>query len=70
MLNRSNKAIEDLCTSYSAFMAAVRENNDQAIAAWAICLITDQTETGVEMIPMERLRASLALRKSIVADMY
>ena len=70
MHNRSNKAIEDLCTSYSAYVAAIRENNDQAIAAWAICLISDQTETGVEMVPTERLRATLAIRQSIVKEMY
>jgi hypothetical protein len=68
--DRSNKAIEDLCTSYSAYVRAITEKNDQAMIAWAICLITDQENTGVTMVPMDRLRNTIKLREAIVADMY
>lgn len=68
--NRNNKAIEDLCTSYSAYMAAIREQRDQAITAWAICLLADQKNTGVIMIPMDRLYGTIELRKELVKEMY
>jgi hypothetical protein len=63
MTDRSDKAIEDLCVSYSAYVRAIVEKNDQAMIAWALCLITDQENTGVTMIPMERLRNSIRLRE-------
>jgi hypothetical protein len=68
--DRSDKAIEDLCVSYSAYVRAITEKNDQAMIAWAICLITDQERTGVTMIPMERLRNSIKLRNEIAKEIY
>ena len=68
--DRSNKAIEDLCTSYSAYMRAITDQNDQAMVAWALCLITDQENTGVTMIPMDRLHSCIKLRREIEQEIY
>jgi hypothetical protein len=70
MADRSNKAIEDLCISYSAYIRAIGEKNEQATTAWAICLIADQELTGVTMIPMNRLRSTIELRKELAKEIY
>ena len=69
-MNRTNKAIEDLCTSYHAYMNAIASRNDKSIVVWAHCLIGDQKETGVEMVPMQLLRDTIALRQSILDEAY
>ena len=68
--DRSDKAIEDLCISYSAYMRAIIEKNDQAMVAWAICLITDQERTGVTMVPMHRLQGTIKLQQELAKEMY
>ena len=69
-MNRTNKSIEDLCTSYCAYMRAISERNDNAIVVWAKCLIDDQIETGVTMISNEILRNTIAVRQSILEEAY
>lgn len=68
--DRSNKAIEELCISYSAYMRAISEQNNHAIITWAICLISDQKNTGVTMVPMDLLQNTIQLRKELVKEIY
>lgn len=69
-MTRTNKAIEDLCISYHAYMNAISTHNDKAIVVWAQCLIRDQKDTGVEMVPNERLASTITLRENILKEIY
>ena len=69
-MDRSDSAIQDLCISYRSYMQAISEQKSQAIAIWAKCLLDDQTRTGVEMVPNDRLKNSIVLYRDILAEAY
>lgn len=69
-MDRSDKAIQDLCISYSSYMRAITDQKAHAIAVWAKCLLDDQASTGVEMVPNDRLKNTIHLYKSILAEAY
>jgi hypothetical protein len=70
MNDRSDTSIKDLVISYSAYMDAIKQRNDNAIVAWAYCLISDQELTGITMIPEMRLRESIDCRLEEVGEVY
>lgn len=61
-MDRSNRAIEDLCTSYHAYMTAIAAKDNTGIMVWAQCLISDQLATGVNIVPIERLQDTVSIR--------
>ena len=70
MNDRSDDAIKDLCTSYSAYVRAITGNDNNSIIAWSICLMGDQKRTGVSMVPMSRLEDTLKIRDDLTKEIY